>query len=109
MDDQVILEQLEGVAEGLEVEVRYETLRKEARYNPGGLCRIRGMPVIIINRKAPLTDKVQVLAAAVKRFDLSGVYLRPGLRDFLEQVAPGGTVEADEILDEETGGDEPGP
>ncbi|MCF8062889.1 MAG: hypothetical protein K9M82_10265, partial [Deltaproteobacteria bacterium] len=66
MDDQVILEQLEGVAKGLDVEVRYETLRKEARYNPGGLCRIPGVPVIIVNRKAPLQEKVQVLAAAVK-------------------------------------------
>lgn len=97
MDDQTILEQLEGVAEGLEIKVRYETLRRESRYNPGGLCRVRGRPVIIVNRKAPLQDKVRVLAAAVQRFDLSGVYLRPGLRAFLEEVEPGGTVEMDEI------------
>lgn len=99
MDDRLILEQLEGVAEGLGIEVRYETLRKEARYNPGGLCRVRGMPVIIVNRKAPLQDQVLVLAAAVQRFDLSGIYLRPGLREFLEGVGPGGTVEIDEIAD----------
>ncbi len=107
MDDRLILEQLEGVAEGLEIEVRYETLRKEARYNPGGLCRVRGTPVIIVNRKAPLQDQVLVLAAAVKRFDLSGIYLRPGLREFLEGVEPGGTVEIDEIADssEEVDGD----
>lgn len=100
MDDPLILEQLEGVAEGLGIEVRYETLRKETHYNPGGLCRIRGVPVIIVNRKSPIQDQVQVLAAAVKRFDLSGVYLRPGLRDFLDRIAPGGTVDVDEIVEE---------
>jgi len=100
VDDPLILEQLEGVAEGLGIEVRYETLRKETRYNPGGLCRIRGVPVIIVNRKSPIQDQVQVLAAAVKRFDLSGVYLRPGLRDFLDRIAPGGTVDVDEIVEE---------
>ncbi len=105
MDDQTILEQLEGVAEGLEIEVRYETLRREARYNPGGLCRVRGRPVIIVNRKAPLQDKVRVLAAAVQRFDLSGVYLRPGLRAFLAEVDPEGAVEMGEI-EEAAGEDE---
>lgn len=105
----MILDQLEGVAKGLEIEVRYETLRKESRYNPGGLCRIRGVPVIIVNRKSPLQEKVQVLAAAVKRFDLNGIYLRPGLRDFLDQVAPGGTVDVDEIVEEaEEEGEEDG-
>lgn len=101
MDDHVVLEQLEEVAKGLELEIRYETMRKEAGYNPGGLCRIRGVPIIIVNRKAPLGDKVQVLASAIKRFDLNGVYLRPGLRDFLESAEPGRTVRPDEIQEED--------
>ncbi len=99
MDEQVLLEQLEGVAKALEIEVRYENLRKESRYNPGGLCRIRGEKVIIVHRKALLEEKVRVLAAAVKRFDLNGVYLRPGLREFLAQVEPGGTVEAGDLFE----------
>ncbi len=99
MDEQVMLEQLEEVARGLEVEIRYETMRKEAGYIPGGLCRIRGVPLIIVNRKAPLSDKVQVVASAIKKFDLTGTYLRPGLRDFLERVEPGRTVRPGEIQD----------
>ncbi|MFO7783608.1 MAG: hypothetical protein ACQET7_03210 [Thermodesulfobacteriota bacterium] len=105
MDEQVMLEQLEQVAKGLEVEIRYETMRKEAGYNPGGLCRIHGVPLIIVNRKAPLGDKVQVLASAIKRFDLTGIYLRPGLRDFLERAEPGRTVRPGEIGETDENGD----
>lgn len=97
MDEQLMLEQLEALAKGLEIEVRYETLRKETRFNPGGLCRIRGLPVIIINRKAPVRDQVEVLAAAIHRFDLGSIYLRPGLREFLETISPGGTVDESQI------------
>lgn len=104
MDEQLMLEQLEALAEGLEIEVRYEILRKETRFSPGGLCRIRGLPVIIINRKAALRDKVAVLAAAIKRFDLGAVYLRPGLRAFLETVAPGRTVDENQF--EKAGGND---
>jgi hypothetical protein len=97
MDQQLMFEQLEGLAKALDIEVRLETVRKEARFNPGGLCRIKGAPVIIINRKANLDQKIEVLGAAIKRFDLSGVYLRPGLRDFLEDISPGNTLEEDEV------------
>ena len=97
MDEQLMLEQLEVLAKGLEIEVRYETLRKETRFNPGGLCRIRGLPVIIINRKAPLSDQVEVLASAIKRFDLGSIYLRPGLREFLETISPGPIVDESQI------------
>jgi len=106
MDEQVMLEQLEEVAKGLEIEIRYEKMRKEAGYNPGGLCRIRGAPLIIVNRKAPLGDKVQVLASAIKRFDLTGIYLRPGLRDFLERAEPGRTVWPGEIQEEDENEDD---
>jgi len=97
MDEQLMLDQLEALAQGLEIEVRFETMHKEARFNPGGLCRIKGVPVVIINKKAPVGRKVQVLGAALKRFDLSGVYLRPGLREFLESIGPGETVEEDDV------------
>jgi len=97
MDEELMLEQLETLAKGLEVEVRYETLRRETRFNPGGLCRIRGLPVVIVNRKAPLRDQLEVLAGAIKRFDLGSVYLRPGLREFLEGISPGRPVDPSQI------------
>jgi len=109
MDERMMLDQLEEVAKDLNVEVRYETMRKESRFNPGGMCRVHGAPVIIINRKASPEDRLNVLASAIRRFDLDGVFLRPGLREFLEQAEPGPMWTEDEAkeaneADKEGGG-----
>ena len=86
MDEDTILSQLEELAQRLKIEVRYEPIRKESSYYPGGLCLLKGEYVLIINSNANKSDKMQTLAKAVKHFDLSHVYLRPGLRDFLETL-----------------------
>ena len=83
MDENTILGQLEELAHNLAIQVRYEPLKKEVPFYAGGICILKGEYVVIINSKATTADKIQVLAGAVKKFDLSQVYLRPGLRDFL--------------------------
>jgi hypothetical protein len=86
MDDQKILEQLEEVARGLGMEVRYEAMKGESSFSPGGLCRLQGNYLLIINSRASLGEKIRAMAQAVNRFDLSQVYLLPGLREFLERL-----------------------
>lgn len=84
MDENTLLGQLEELAQSLGIEIRYEALKREGSFFPGGLCRIKGEYVLILNSAATVSDKIQTLAKSVNRFDLSKVYLRPGLRDFLE-------------------------
>jgi len=48
------------------------------------MCRIRDKQVIIINQRAATADKVRTLVKALKCFDLTQIYLRPVLRDLLE-------------------------
>lgn len=86
MDEDTLLSQLEELARALEIEVRYEPLKREGSFFPGGLCRIRGEYVLILNSMATTEDKIQTLAKAVNRFDLSRIYLRPGIREFLDKV-----------------------
>jgi hypothetical protein len=69
LDDETLLGQLEELAQ-----------------SPGGLCRIKGEYVLILNSTATIEDKIHTLAKAVNRFDLSRVYLRPGLREFLDKL-----------------------
>jgi hypothetical protein len=52
----------------------------------GGLCRVKGENILIINSKATMRDKIQALVRAVKQFDLSQVYMRPALREFLVKI-----------------------
>lgn len=83
MDENTLLSQLEELAHSLKIEVRYEPIKKEGSFYPGGLCQIKGEYVLILNSEATVRDKIQTLARAVNRFDLSRIYLRPGLREFL--------------------------
>ncbi len=86
MDEEVLLTLLEDLASGLGIKVRYESMDSEAAFSSGGLCRIRGKPVIIVNRKAALPEKIQILARALNRMDLGPVYMKPALREFLGKM-----------------------
>jgi hypothetical protein len=86
LDEDTLLSQLEELAHSLGIEIRYEPLKREGSFFPGGLCRIKGEYVLILNAAATTEDKIQAMAKAVNRFDLSRVYLRPGLREFLDKV-----------------------
>ncbi|MBN1103027.1 MAG: hypothetical protein JXL84_06405 [Deltaproteobacteria bacterium] len=88
MDEKERLEQLEELTRDLGIEVRYETFKGEGSFSTGGLCKVHGKHLIIINTRAGTGDRIKALAGAVTRFDLSQVYLRPGLREFLEQLPP---------------------
>ena len=83
LNDDSILNQLEELAASLQVEVRYEKLKKESSFYPGGLCRIKGENVLIINSLSSPEDRIQTFMKAVKSFDLSRVFIRPALRELI--------------------------
>jgi N-dimethylarginine dimethylaminohydrolase len=80
-----ILGQLEELAQSLGIEIRNEPIRKESSFSAGGLCRFKGDYLLIFNTKATNEDRIEALAQALTRFDLDQVYLRPGLREFLDK------------------------
>jgi len=84
VDERTILSQLEELAEKLGIRIRYEVMKKENLFNTGGLCRLKGEYVLIINSSAMIKEKIQIFAGAVKHFDLDQVYMPPALRKYLE-------------------------
>ena len=84
MDENTLLGQLEELAHSLGIEVRSEPIKKAGSFSPGGLCQLKGEYLVILNSAAAKEEKIETLAKAVNRFDLSQVYLRPGLREFLD-------------------------
>ena len=89
LDKESILGQLEELANSLEIKVRYEKLKTESAFTTGGLCKVKGENLLIINSKASREDKIETLAKALTSFDLSQVYMRPALREFLIKHSPG--------------------
>jgi hypothetical protein len=84
-NEKTILSLLEELCQSLGIQVRYEPIKKEGSFYPGGLCRVKGEQLIILNSGATNDDKIQALAKAVTSFDLDQVYLKPALREFLFQ------------------------
>ena len=82
-DEKSILGQLEELVNNLGIELRYEKIKKESSFFPGGLCTISGKKVLIINSQASVEDKIQIFIKSIKDFDINGVFVRPALRELL--------------------------
>jgi hypothetical protein len=85
LKNEVLLNQLEELAERLEIPVRYENITTEDSSGTGGLCRIKGEYVLMIHSRLAVKEKVQVIITALKKFDLSEIYIKPALRELLEK------------------------
>lgn len=86
MDEAVAIDHLEALAHKLGVLVRHEHLDSETAFPLGGLCRVRGKHIIIVNASAAPAEKLRTLASALRRFDLSGIYIKPAIRELLEET-----------------------
>lgn len=84
MNDEILLSQFEELAARLEILVRDENINLEESFTTGGLCRIEGKLVLILNSKATVNEKIQVLIKVLQHFDLDDIYVKPVLRELLE-------------------------
>jgi hypothetical protein len=80
-----LLEELLGVARKLGVEVRMQPFRAAVR-SAGGLCRLRGRIIVLIDQHADPYEKARTLADALGEFDLEQVYLAPEARALVESA-----------------------
>jgi len=85
VDDHIALDQLEALAYSLGAEVRYEKIPQDDVAISGGLYRLKGKNVIVIDSRATTKDRIRILVQALKPFDLADVYIRPALRELLEK------------------------
>jgi hypothetical protein len=84
MNDEIILSYLEELADKLEILVRDENINIEESSSSGGLCRVEGQYVIILNSKATVKEKIQVMIEALQQFDLTDIYVKPVIRELLD-------------------------
>lgn len=77
---EALLEELKLLLESLEIEYR-ETKRIRS---DGALCVIRGKNVMILKRNIEAEDKAEVIKREIVRFDLESKYVKPEVREFLE-------------------------
>ena len=79
MDESILLQELETVAEELGIEVRYDAL--EGR---GGLCRYGGKTYLIASEDLNIGERVNLFCRALARLPLDTVFIRPQVRERIE-------------------------
>jgi len=86
---------LEEVAARLGIQVRYDEM--DPNHPPGagagGFCRVHGRPMILLDAKLAPRDRVAVLAHALGRFDLDGIFLAPLVRATIHSHADAAPLE----------------
>ena len=82
-----LFDELVTVARMLGAEVRLESFSTHVTPG-GGLCRLGGRALILIDREAPVSLRINALARALSRFELDEVYMTPEARETVELNAP---------------------
>ena len=83
MDNEIILSYLEELAEQLGISVWDESINLEETFSAGGLCRVEGQYILILNSKTTTKEKIDVSVKALQQFDLSDMYVKPVIRELL--------------------------
>jgi hypothetical protein len=86
MDDNNTLIQLEDLAARLGILIWYEPLNIEGSVHRGGFCQVKGQDCVIIDKKATTREKIYIFLDALRRRDLSDVYILPSLREILDKA-----------------------
>ncbi|PKN83849.1 MAG: hypothetical protein CVU51_11575 [Deltaproteobacteria bacterium HGW-Deltaproteobacteria-1] len=84
MQEEILLQHLEELAGKLEICVRDENISMDETSGTGGLCRVDGHYIVILNSKANMEDKIQVMIKALKHFNLDDIYIKPAVRQLFE-------------------------
>lgn len=84
MNEEVLFSQLTELADKLGISVREENFNLEEATGAGGLCRVEGKYILLLNSRAAVQEKNQVAVRALRQFDLSNIYLKPFIRELLE-------------------------
>jgi hypothetical protein len=80
MKPEQLAEALETAATQLGVKVRYDALAPGATAG-GGLCKVKGQWLVIIDKKSSPSERASILADALATFDTDAVFLPPKARE----------------------------
>jgi len=75
----LLITELEEVARQLGISIRYEKGDFE-----GGYCILRDTKMLIVNKRVQPQRKAAVLALGLNDMGLDNMYIKPALREFIE-------------------------
>jgi len=83
MNTDKILDELMALLDARGVKIRMEALDE----SPGGLCRVGEQNILFLDKHTGIDRQIQVCAEAIlKLIDIATVYLKPEVRQLLEDL-----------------------
>jgi hypothetical protein len=79
MNYETLLKELEELATQLGIQVRYE----KGDFD-GGYCVLKDQKTLVVNKRLFDNRKTSVLAQGIAEFGLDSVYIKPAVRQFIE-------------------------
>jgi len=84
-----MLEELKRAASEVGLDVREEEILREVGYRArSGICRVGDRTVVVIDRRLPGRDRIEILCRALADRDHERVFLSPVLRAKLTAMQP---------------------
>ena len=80
MSQELLLQELEGLSARMGLVVRYENGNFSDSF-----CRLKEDKFLFIHKKIPTEKKVRVLARELSKFDSSGHFVLPVVREILDK------------------------
>ncbi len=77
-----LLQELEGAAQKLGIKVSYEALAESVA--GGGLCKVKGIYRVIIEKRSTVGEKVSMLGRALAQVGADDVFLSPAARALVD-------------------------
>jgi hypothetical protein len=78
---------LTDLAEALGMEIRRAPAGALDGHPGGAVARLKGREIVFLDERAPLPERLQVLAAALAgREEIAGVFLPPQIRELLDRA-----------------------
>lgn len=90
MTPEGVLAELEALAARLGVPVRSEPFGRGLLEGRGGLCRVKGQALIVMDASLRVPDRIAVLAGALAQLDLAGLQIAPAVRERIEAARGAG-------------------
>jgi hypothetical protein len=81
-----MLAELESLAARMSIAVRAEPFGSGLLQGRGGLCWVRGQPLVVMDAALGTPDRIAILAEALARFDLEDRHTPPAVRDRIESA-----------------------
>ncbi len=79
MTDEILLQELETIFTKLGLTVRFE----KGNFK-GGVCRVYENNVMIVNKKLPVKQQIQILSTELKNFNLDNIFILPKIRELID-------------------------